>query len=276
MSKIKMNGMSIGLLALFIVLAGTGYLMMHRGPSEKKPGKTVVTKIKKDKKIIPAHALSMRKPEHNGDAKPSMKLADEEYDSLSAEMKDLINKLQDALDNDDAKAVSKIAEQILVTQRKKGDDAVPPFVREKTVEAIGFFLPGLLADLVGFMADSDPDVLQDVMDKFSESIDDPDLGDRELSSILMSVGKVLSDEDGIDSLFLAIESDMRNSIAVKTYLALWENGTQEIKDRIVESISDFTGEDEITTPDKLKEWLNENPDDEDDEDFYGPSKDDDE
>lgn len=202
------------------------------------------------------------------------RLSDDEYNTLSTEMKRLIDTLQEALDNNDAKAVSKIAEQILVTQRKKGQDAVPPFVREKTVEAIGFFLPDSLADLVGFMADSDPDVLQDVMDRFSEAIDDPDLGDIELSAILSSVGKILDNEDAIDSLFFGIESDMRNSIAVKTYLDLWENGSQPVKDKILESVADFTGEDDITTPEKLKEWLEQNPDDEDDDDFYGATKDD--
>ena len=123
------------------------------------------------------------------------------------------------------------------------------------------------------MADSDPDVLQDVMDRFSEAIDDPDLGDVELSAILSSVGKILDNEDAIDSLFLGIESDMRNSVAIKTYLDLWENGSKPVKDKIIESIADFTGEEDITTPEQLKEWLEQNPDDEDDEDFYGAPKD---
>ena len=111
------------------------------------------------------------------------------------------------------------------------------------------------------------------MDRFSEAIDDPDLGDVELSAILSSVGKILDNEDAIDSLFLGIESDMRNSVAIKTYLDLWENGSKPVKDKIIESIADFTGEEDITTPEQLKEWLEQNPDDEDDEDFYGAPKD---
>ena len=34
-------------------------------------------------------------------------------------------------------------------------------------------------------------------------------------------------------------------------------------------MQDFTGEDDITTPEQLDAWLKENPDDEDDEEFYG-------
>ena len=204
-----------------------------------------------------------------------MGLTLDEEANLSDEMKQILAELQDALDDNDAQKVSKLAERILVTQRKKGQDAVPPYVREKAVEAIGFFLPGSLADLVGFMADSDPDVLQDVMDKFSEAIDDPDLGDRELSSILTSVAKVLNNEDAVEALFFAIESDMRHSVAVQTYLDVWENGSKEVQAKVLESISDFTGEDDITTPEQLKKWLEENPDDEDDEDFYAGAKADD-
>ena len=237
----------------------------------KKPTKKAKASKMSGKKNLPAR---MARDFQTKESKQQVsRLTDDEYNSLAPEMKKLIDTLQEALDNNDAKTVSKIAEQILVTQRKKGQDAVPPFVREKTVEAIGIFLPDSLADLVGFMADSDPDVLQDVMDRFSEAIDDPDLGDVELSAILSSVGKILDNEDAIDSLFLGIESDMRNSVAIKTYLDLWENGSKPVKDKIIESIADFTGEEDITTPEQLKEWLEQNPDDEDDEDFYGAPKD---
>ena len=34
-------------------------------------------------------------------------------------------------------------------------------------------------------------------------------------------------------------------------------------------MQDFTGEDDITTPEQLDKWLKDNPDDEDDEEFYG-------
>jgi len=273
---------NIVILAVLLVAAASGtafWLSSAKGNDSDK--KTLFVKTKKTqaqasaKKGVRAAKI---KSFSGTDKRPDVRLADDEYDSLTPEMKKLIDDLQDALDAEDAKKVSKLAEQILVTQRKNGQDSVPPYVRSKAVEAIGWFLPESLADLVAFMADSDPDVLQDVMDKFSEAIDDPDLGDRELSSILTSVAKVLTDEDAVESLFLAIESDMRNSVAVDTYLKVWENGSDEVKSKIIESIADFTGEDDVTTPDALKKWLAENPDDEEDESFYagGDGDDDDE
>ena len=278
----KNRALVIGGLLVAAIASGTFFTVSMLKSSQPVQQKKVLVSKKQAKKVKPTQKAgrrdipgSMAREFQSKEAKQqAARLSDDEYNSLSTEMKKLIDTLQEALDNNDAKTVSKIAEQILVTQRKKGQDAVPPFVREKTVEAIGIFLPDSLADLVGFMADSDPDVLQDVMDRFSEAIDDPDLGDIELSAILSSVGKILDNEDAIDSLFLGIESDMRNSIAVKTYLDLWENGSQPVKDKILESVADFTGEEDITTPEKLKEWLEQNPDDEDDDDFYGATKDD--
>lgn len=278
------KNLMIALLGIVVAISAAGLYVVFRPDATTNPTenmKKVVVKQKKGKaknKTLARNAQRIRVQKINqslGADKPDMGLTMDEEANLSDEMKQILSELQDALDDNDAQKVSKLAERILVTQRKKGQDAVPPYVREKAVEAIGFFLPGSLADLVGFMADSDPDVLQDVMDKFSEAIDDPDLGDRELSSILTSVSKVLNNEDAVEALFFAIESDMRHSVAVQTYLNVWENGSKEVQAKVLESISDFTGEDDISTPEQLKKWLEENPDDEDDEDFYAGAKDDD-
>lgn len=277
------KNLMIALLGIVVAVSAAGLYMVFSDPvaqkTEENP-KRVVSRGKPSSKKVPAKVAARRARAQKinqslGADKPDMGLTLDEEANLSDEMKQILAELQDALDDNDAQKVSKLAERILVTQRKKGQDAVPPYVREKAVEAIGFFLPGSLADLVGFMADSDPDVLQDVMDKFSEAIDDPDLGDRELSAILTSVSKVLNNEDAVEALFFAVESDMRNSVAVQTYLDVWENGSKEVQAKVLESIADFTGEDEITTPEQLKKWLEENPDDEDDESFYaGASADD--
>ena len=278
------KNLMIALLGIVVAISAAGLYVVFRPDATTNTTenmKKVVVKQKKGKaknKTLARNAQRIRVQKINqslGADKPDMGLTMDEEANLSDEMKQILSELQDALDDNDAQKVSKLAERILVTQRKKGQDAVPPYVREKAVEAIGFFRPGSLADLVGFMADSDPDVLQDVMDKFSEAIDDPDLGDRELSSILTSVSKVLNNEDAVEALFFAIESDMRHSVAVQTYLNVWENGSKEVQAKVLESISDFTGEDDISTPEQLKKWLEENPDDEDDEDFYAGAKDDD-
>lgn len=270
----------VAIIATTAAVAVSAFVFFTRTDKAEEPGDKVSFKAERQKKAKAQSKKSSRREARiqkvfSDDTKPDLDFTDEQLASITPELKKILAELQEAVDAENALKVSKLSEQILVTMRKHGESAVPPFVREAAVEAIGYFLPGSLADLVAYMKDSDPDVLQEVMDKFSEAIDDPGLGDRELSAILISVAKVLTDEDAVDSLFMSIENDMRNSVAVETYLNVWENGSEEVKQRVAESISDFTGEDEIDSGEKLKKWLEENPDDEDDPEFYAGDKDDD-
>ena len=166
-------------------------------------------------------------------------------------------------------AVARIVKSIQDQYLKGGDAAIPPVMREQAVEALSWFLPDSLAELIGFMADSNPEVLEDVMKNFTEGIDDAELSDRELANIFKQIAPVIKDDDAIDAILMGLENDMRNSVAVDTYKNIFVNGSDEIKQRLVESMQDFTGEDDITTPEQLDAWLKENPDDEDDEEFYG-------
>ena len=208
-------------------------------------------------------------------AVPKLQVPSEE-DKLTAAQQAVIDELQEALDDESFRRVARIVKSIQDQYHKGGDAAVPPIMREQAVEALSWFLPDSLAELIGFMADSNPEVLDDVMKNFTEGIDDAELGDRELANIFKQIAPVIKDDDAIDAILMGLENDMRNSVAVDTYKDLFVNGSDEIKQRLVESMQDFTGEDDITTPEQLDKWLKDNPDDEDDEEFYGNAdKDDD-
>ena len=196
--------------------------------------------------------------------------ADEDEEAnLTAAQKALLEELQEAADDESLRRVAKIVKTIQDQYLKGGDAAVPPYMREQAVEALSWFLPDSLAELIGFMADSNPEVLEDVMKNFTEGIDDAELSDRELASIFKKIAPLIEDDDAIDAILMGLENDMRNSVAVDTYKELFKIGSEAIKQRLVESMQDFTGQDDITTPEQLDSWLKENPDDEDDEEFYG-------
>ena len=265
--------------ALAILVAGVVvYTTLNDGAEDKRPKQTQGSRKKKHvKRPSPrkrAQLIAERKAK-TGLEKPNLSSDLDEEAKLTEEERKLLAELQAGVDKNSIRKVTQTVEKIQKLIREKGEKAVAPLLREEAVEALGWFLPESLADLIPFMADSDPDVLENVMSQFESAIDDSELGDRALSDILKSVSKVLKDDDALDALFMGIETDMRNSVAVETYIYVLENGTQEVKDRVWESVEDFTGEDDIDSPEKLKKWLEENPDDEDDEDFYGPDKDDD-
>ena len=211
----------------------------------------------------------MNKSSTTGSEQPMSRPDDEGEKALSAAQRALIDELQEALDDESLRRVAKIVQKIQDDYRRGGDAAVPPYMREQAVEALSWFLPDSLAELIGFMADSNPDVLEDVMKNFTEGIDDAELGDRELADIFTKIAPIIKDDDAIDAILMGLENDMRNSVAVATYKEIYKTGSEEIKKRLVESMQDFTGDDDLTAPEQLDAWLKENPDDEDDDEFYG-------
>ena len=125
------------------------------------------------------------------------------------------------------------------------------------------------------MADSDPDVVDSVFDQLDTLLNDTTIGDRELSTMLVAMSKVLTNEDAIDSLAMAVDMNMRNSVKVSTCQNILDSGNEAVVTRIRETIAEILEEEPEALPQssdalkkKLNEWLAENPDDEDDEDFY--------
>ncbi len=206
---------------------------------------------------------------------------DDEYSGLSPEMKLLMAEIQRCLDTEDRKALSKVCDKIAKIRNERGEHAIPASVRAKAVEAIGLFLPESLAELVEFMADSDPEVVDSVFDQLDTLLNDTTIGDKELSGMLVSISKVLTNEDSIDSLAMAIDCNMRNSVKVKTYCKILEAGTAGVVTRMKEAIAELMEVEVSELPvntkaiqNKLNEWLEANPDGEDDEDFYKGVEDD--
>ncbi len=242
-------------------------------PQEEAPPEAPVGNADQNNKPSPPRKsnVTKKKPKKQKLAVPPPQSDDVQ---LTEAQQALLDELQNALDDESLRRVAKIVEKIQDQYREGGDAAVPPQMREQAVEALSWFLPDSLAELIGFMADSNPEVLEDVMKNFTEGIDDAELGDRELANIFKKIAPLIEDDDAIDAILMGLENDMRNSVAVDTYKELFKNGSEAIKQRLVESMQDFTGED-FTTPEQLDAWLKENPDDEDDEEFYGKPENDD-
>ena len=197
---------------------------------------------------------------------------DENGIKLTAEMREILAAIQDCLEREDRKALSKVCEKIAKIQRERGEGSVPASVRAKAVEAVGQFLPASLAELVGFMADSDPEVVDSVFEQLDTLLNDTTIGDRELAGMLVAMSKVLTNEDAIDSLAMAVDMNMRK---VNTCKQILDSGNDAVVTRMKETIAEILEVEVNELPtrnedikQKLTEWLEENPDGEDDEEFY--------
>jgi len=200
---------------------------------------------------------------------------DDEYRSLSSEMRRIIADLQDSLDAEDRRSLSRICDKLSKIRRERGYGAVPAVVRAKAVEAIGLFLPDSLVELAEFMDDPEPEVAESAFDQLDILLNDTTIGDNRLSDMLVSMSKVLVNEDAIDSMALSVDINMRNSVKVRTLSQMLDAGTEPVVEKIRETIANTLEVEVEELPanselvkQQLVEWLAENPDGEDDPEFY--------
>lgn len=197
---------------------------------------------------------------------------DDEAD-LSDIQRSVLEEIQAALDADDLKALRKAISRFTASVGNGGLGGyanVPRAIRSAAVQALGWFGKDSVVDLVDFMVDSDEEISSDAFDKFEFALEDVDLGDRDRADIVKTVAKALTDEDRIDTLLFNL-NDMRNSVKVETAVAILTDGTAMAKSVLKDQLGFFFDEG-VETIDDIQKWYAENPDDPDDDDFYGGDK----
>lgn len=216
--------------------------------------------------------------------KPLLLLTAQEEAELTELQKKIISDIQEALDEEDlatlTEVVSRLQEQIARAEANVRPGAgraelaahiaacVPKSIRMKAIEALGWFGAEALPELVGYMADPDPEVVQYTYAQFEQAIMDITLSDRDRADIVVMASRVLSDQVTLDNMMMQI-FDMRHSVALGTILEVAEVGTPEASGKMTEVMELYTGEKGIKTEKQAAAWLEENPDGEFDEDFYG-------
>ena len=205
--------------------------------------------------------------------KPQMvEIADEEMDELTDLARKLLVSLQAALDAEDLKQIQSIIAMIENSPKgvlSKKANGIPVYMRRKIVEAVGWFGSSGMPEIVDFLGDENPEVVEAAMAQFELALEDVSLGDRARAEIVVMASKALHDSDALERIFMEI-SNMRNSVAAQTLVDVCQFGTDEAKAFMPETIEFITGEDNIVTVDDLQHWLDNNPDGPDDEDLYGP------
>ena len=96
------------------------------------------------------------------------------------------------------------------------------------------------------------------------------MSDFERAAIVKTTAKALTDPDWIDSLLMYL-NDMRNSVKGATAISIITEGTPQVKAALLENI-DFYLDEGISNADDVRKWMEENPDDPEDEEFYGGEK----
>ena len=215
----------------------------------------------------PVRQISQKKRE-----KPTFELDEDDESLLNEEQKAIIEAIRDALDREKFPELIKLVRKM--QDSNLWPDGYPVVIRKAAIDVLGWFGRDAIPEIVGFLGDPNEEVLAAAIEAYEMSLIEAN-GDAELSTLLIAACQAINDPDAIDSFMMEI-NNMRPSRVVSTLEEIAKTGTPAAQAALSETISFYTGEDECTTVEKLKEWYNdpsgENMDDEDAEEFYGPQK----
>ena len=208
--------------------------------------------------------------------KPVIEIPDDEFAEMDEIEKRIIHLLREALDNND---LAFVKQAVALMKQKGSDDAgkgkrhwsahVHASLKQAAVDALGWFGSSALEDMTDFIMDEDPDIAQSAIDQFELAMQDPTLADYDRADVIKMIAQTLDDADTLDWMFMEA-LNARHSVGADTLAYIARNGTTKAKEMLPEYIEMFTGEENITTVSQLENWLAENPDEPDDEEFYGP------
>ena len=238
--------------------------------SGEKKSKTASARKPRNAKAAPSkQRIEQAKAKAQNKKKPAFALDDDDEAKLNEEQRRTIEAIRAALDDNSKKTVLKLVQKLQASD--EWPDGIPKSIKMAAIEALGWFGSSCLPEIAGFLGDADPEVVQSATEKYEEALADFELSDRERAQILIQAAKVINDPDAMDSMLFEL-NNMRHSVAVETIKTLMVDGNAATKQALPENIETVTGEEGMNTPEKLDEWLKENPDGEDDDDFYGGTK----
>lgn len=203
--------------------------------------------------------------------KPTFSLDEEEEAALNAEQRALIQAIRTALADDDKKTVLTLVRKL--QSANEWPDGIPLPIRRAALEAVTWFGMAALPEIAGFLGDGDEEILADAIEAYESTVYEAN-GDRELSMVVLAAARAINDSEAMDSILMNL-NNMRPSVAVETIKQIWSTGTEGAKTALTEAVEFLTGTEGIRTPEQLDAWYNDpsgdNRDDEDAEEFYGPS-----
>lgn len=282
--QVNVKSIAIALVSVGVVFSGTALIMQMIRPSsaaKAEAARKVLRSKKIATKVKPGRVETRIRGQQHADvrqlqvdkldasAKSLGELLTGDDEKLAAEYKALIRDLQLALADDDKKKILKSIQGLLAAYQS--GVKLPFAVLEAMARGAASCGASALPELVGLLAGKDLAVVDVASDSFEEMLMEAD-GDAELSEMMISVVPYLKDTELLNSVMTELDH-MRNSVRVKTALAIFDKGQPEAVKVLSENLSTyFPGEDgavEVKSREDVLAYGEKYPDGEDDETFYG-------
>ena len=238
-------------------------------PKKFKNGPQKGKRAKKDEQKVVSRGNS--KYVQTGDGVCLVDDPDEERELTKSES-EILAEIRAALDAEDLARLRKVIAKFQLPVSAGGlGGKVHAELRKEAVVALRWFSPKSILDLLPYVVDMNDEVVEETYSGIEEALDDNDIGDAERAKILVSLLQVIEDADRIDTLLFAL-NNMRNSVKAGAILEILNGGTATAKTVMNEQIGLYTDAD-VEDAAGVEKWIKENPDDEDDQETYGGSKD---
>lgn len=275
MKNTKVAVLAIGVLAVGGLLV---WAFLPNGASEARlPKDKLVAKGKPAADAVKAPQKRVRTQERIAEGpdakrpKPTFDIGEALESELTAEQKKVIDEIRAALRADDYNALMRLVRRMQASN--EWPDGIPNEVKKAALDALGWYGEKCLPEIVGFLADLNPEIVSSAMDAWEDAIAELDC-DRDISKQVILASKVVSNAESMESILSEIPPGMRHSVAVATIKDILASGNELAKLKILETIEQVTGDETIKTAEQLDKWLEENPDSPEDEDMYGGMTDD--
>ena len=197
--------------------------------------------------------------------RPKFDIPPGEEENLTALQRKLLEEIRAALRQDDYRKLMRLVHKMQASD--EWPDGIPKAIKKAALDALGWYGSKCLPEIVNFLGDADAEVVADATSQWEDAIAECD-SDREISKQVQLAARVVNESESMESI-LEEAQNMRHSVAVETFKDVLANGDALAKQMVLEQISDYTGDETITTAEQLDEWLEANPDDPGDEEMYG-------
>ncbi|MCL2104469.1 MAG: hypothetical protein FWH21_05370 [Kiritimatiellaeota bacterium] len=174
------------------------------------------------------------------------------YTKLTAREKPFVQKMQDALDEEDLEGVIEAANVLMTSESV---DA-----RRDTVWALGWFGVQALPQLAQMLGDPEEDIAKTAAFHFEGGVRDV-MDDQLKADLLEAAFLTVKDRDDLESLAMLF-NELPDSLAVRQLVSIIESGNLLAGSVARDQYAFITGE-EYTSRDDAEKWIAENPDTDD-------------
>ncbi len=203
---------------------------------------------------------------------PNFDLDTEDESKMSPKFRQIYEDLEVAFDEEDKAKVFALVKKL--QNMDEWPDLIPTAIKLNALDALAWFGLEGISGAVGFLGDGNNEVVEAALSAFEEMLDTDEYGDKAVAEVLVKLIHVVHDTEALDNLITELDN-MRNSVKARTAIAIFESGNKEaiaVLQENMESIFADNEEDyDVLTKEDVRKYMSDNPDDPDDDDFYGPN-----